>query len=162
MSLTRLATLVLFACPLALSAQAAADPVQSLQWMAGCWEQRAGERVATEMWMPPAGGMMVGGSRTVSRGTTRAYEHLRLHASEGRLVYTALPSGQKETAFTSGPVAAASLDSITFENPAHDFPTRITYRRVGSDSLIARVEGPGQGGAMRGFVVAMRRVSCTT
>lgn len=161
MSLTRLAVLVAFACPLALSAQSAADPVQSLQWMAGCWEQRAGERVATEMWMPPAGGMMVGASRTVSRGAARAYEHLRLHASDGRLVYTALPSGQKETAFTSAVLGASPTDSITFENPAHDFPTRITYRRVGSDSLVARVEGPGQGGAMRGFVVAMRRVPCT-
>ncbi|MFN0099129.1 MAG: DUF6265 family protein, partial [Gemmatimonadaceae bacterium] len=70
------------------------------------------------------------------------------------------PSGQKETAFTSAVVGAAALDSITFENPAHDFPTRITYRRVGSDSLLVRVEGPGQGGALRGFVIAAKRVSC--
>ncbi len=138
---------------------AAADPLQTVKWMAGCWEQRAGERVATEMWMPPAGGMMVGGSRTVARGAARAYEHLRITAVEGKLVYTAVPSGQKETAFTSAVVGAAA-DSIVFENPAHDFPTRITYRRMGADSLVARVEGPGQGGAMRGFVVAMRRVSC--
>jgi hypothetical protein len=29
-----------------------------------------------------------------------------------------------------------------FENPAHDFPTRVAYRRDG-DRLVATVSGPG-------------------
>ena len=106
--------------------------------------------------MPPAADLMLGASRTVINGAVREYEQVRLSASGGKLVYTALPSGQKEASFTSTQVSDSSL---VFENPAHDFPQKITYRRHGADSLVARVEGPGPNGP-RGFNLPMRRVSC--
>jgi len=34
---------------------------------------------------------------------------------------------------------------VVFENPAHDFPQRIIYRRRGTDSLLARIEGTVNG-----------------
>ncbi len=58
--------------------------------------------------------------------------------------------------FTS---TAVSDSAVTFENPAHDFPQRIIYRRRGADSLIARVEGM-RGGHLRGRDFAHRRVPC--
>lgn len=157
--------LVLATAPRALASQSAPparpapadDPIAAAGWLAGCWESRRGERVTLEMWMPPAGGLMLGASRTVVGGTTREFEQLRIRARDGRLVYTALPSGQRETDFTT---PAAPGDPLVFENLAHDFPQRIAYRRVGADSLVARVEGPGAGGATRGFDLAMRRVRC--
>jgi hypothetical protein len=33
-----------------------------------------------------------------------------------------------------------------WSNPKHDFPQVISYRRLGSDSLAARIEGPGPSG----------------
>src|SRR5687768_12250818 len=63
-------------------------------WMMGCWELRSGSQMTTEMWMPPAGGLMVGGSRTVIAGVAREFEHLRIAARGDTLVYSALPSGQ--------------------------------------------------------------------
>ncbi len=135
------------------------DPMAAAAWLAGCWESRAGTRVTTEMWMAPAGGLMMGSSRTVANGAARAFEHLRIRVSGDRLVYTAIPSGQRETEFTTPTTPG---DVLTFENLAHDFPQRIAYRRVNADSLVARVEGPGQGGATRGFDIAMRRVDCRT
>lgn len=102
--------------------------------------------------MPPAGGMMLGASRTVVNGATREYEQLMLREAEGRLVYVANPSGQAETAFTT---TAVTDSSFTVENLAHDFPQRLVYRRVGSDSLAVRVEGGG-----RGFELRLGRVAC--
>jgi hypothetical protein len=131
--------------------------LDQLRWLAGCWEQRSGQRVTLEMWMPPAGDLMLGASRTVAGGATREFEQLRLQAQGDRLVYTALPSGQREASFESTQISDSSL---TVENPAHDFPRRIAYRRRGADSLVARVEGPGPNGP-RGFDIAMRRVSCS-
>ena len=80
-----------------------------------------------------------------------------MRASGDTIVYTALPSGQNPTDFKG----VAGDGVLTFENPQHDFPTRIIYRRISVDSASARVEGPGQGGAMRGFDVPMRKVSCS-
>ena len=36
-------------------------------------------------------------------------------------------------------------DKIIFENPQHDFPTRVTYWRAGDDGLNARIEGKRNG-----------------
>lgn len=135
-----------------------ASPTERVRWLAGCWEQRAGTRVTLEMWMPPDGGLMLGGSRTVIGGRVREYEHIRLADVDGQLVYTALPSGQREASFTSVQV---SDSGFVVENRQHDFPQRIDYRRRGADSLVARVEGPGrEPGSTRAFEVAMRRVTC--
>ncbi|MGH7561359.1 MAG: DUF6265 family protein [Gemmatimonadales bacterium] len=134
-----------------------ADPLQRAGWLAGCWELRTANRVTLEMWMPPSGGLMLGASRTVAGGAAREFEHLRIGVANGALVYTALPSGQRETAFNATDVTDSSL---TFANPAHDFPQRIVYRRRGADSLVARIEGPGRDGGVRGFDIPMRRVAC--
>lgn len=108
--------------------------------------------------MPPEGGLMMGASRTVSGGAVREFEQLRLRQEGDRLVYVALPSGQQETPFTSTEVTDSGF---TVANPAHDFRQRIICRRRGADSLVARIEGPGQGG-VRGIDFPMRRVACTS
>jgi hypothetical protein len=119
---------------------------------------RTPTRLTIEMWMPPDGGMMLGASRTTMGDRVREFEHLQLTTHGDTLVYTAAPSGQAQASFRSAiPVGA---DELVLENPAHDFPTRIRYRRIDADSMVARVEGPGQGGAMRGFDLPMRRVRC--
>src|SRR5688500_18858184 len=93
-----------------------------------------------EMWMPPAGGVMLGASRTTVGGAAREFEHLRISTRGDTLVYTALPSGQRETEFRA---TAATDQMLVFENRAHDFPQVIRYRRVSADSIVARIEGPG-------------------
>src|SRR5688500_8084073 len=94
------------------------SPIERAAWLAGCWELRAGNRVIMEMWMPPAGGVMLGASRTTVGGVVREFEHLRISARGDTLVYTALPSGQRETDFKA---SAADHQVLAFENRAHDF-----------------------------------------
>jgi hypothetical protein len=156
-----LASVGLLAAALAVAACGQAPKVEAgieaVAWLSGCWEQRSGERVTLEMWLPPAAGLTLGSNRTVVNGTARAYEQLMLREDGGRLVFVARPSGQAETSFTS---TAVSDSGFTVENLAHDFPQRIIYRRVSADSLVARIEGPGPSGTTsRDF--PMRRIACT-
>lgn len=134
----------------------AGPDVQRAAWIAGCWELRSGARVTHEQWMSPAGGAMLGMSRTTVRDTLREWEHLYLGPVAGDVAYVARPSRQAETAF-----AAVTLSDtlLLFENPAHDFPQRIIYRLRGTDSLVARIEGV-RGGQLRGVDFPMRRVAC--
>ncbi len=143
--------------PAALHPQS--SPLDPARWLAGCWELRAPGRVTVEMWMPPGADLMLGASRTIAGAAVQEFEQLRLKAEGGRLVYTAVPSGQKETSF---PAVSTSDTALVFENAAHDFPRRILYRRLGTDSLVARIEGPGPNNTTRGISFPMRRVSCTT
>ena len=129
---------------------------QRLGWIAGCWERTAGPTIIEEQWMRPRGGAMLGVSRTTRRDTVVEYEQLRIFDRAGKTVYAALPSGQALTEFET---AATTDTAVTFENPAHDFPQRIIYRRRGADSLIARIEGL-RGGQVRGVDFPYRRVAC--
>ena len=134
----------------------ATDAVARLGWLAGCWEQGGGARITEEQWMVPRGATMLGMSRTVAGGVTRSTEQLRIEQRDGKAVYVASPSGQATTAFTA---ATVSDTLVVFENPTHDFPTKISYRRVGADSLLAQISGP-RGGKEAKIDFPMRRASC--
>ena len=143
---------------LALLALAFAPPadLEQLRWLRGCWELRTPTRVTQESWIAPAGGLMLGTSRTIVRDVAREFEFLRIESRAGALTYVAQPGGGAPTAF---PATVANDSAVTFENLQHDFPQRILYRRVGNDSLVARIEGP-QDGQTRGIDFRMRRISC--
>jgi hypothetical protein len=135
-----------------LSAQASA-----LKWLAGCWEHRTNRLVVTEQWSVPRAGVMLGSGQTTRGDSTIEYEHTRIFDRGGKLVFSAQPSGQTSAEFVADSVGGMT---VTFSNPAHDFPQRVIYRSTGPDSLLARVEGQ-RGGQIRAVDFSYRRVSCT-
>ena len=81
---------------------------------------------------------MVGMARTVRGGVATGYESLLLQVKDGRLTYSAYPSGQTPTDFRATHV---STERVRFEAPEHDFPQAIEYERTSLDSLTAKVYG---------------------
>lgn len=114
-----------------------ATTIKDVGWLTGCWAFTRGSRHVTEQWTSPDGGTMLGVSRTVSNGKTTEYEFVIIREAGGRLEYVAKPSRQPEAVFTS---VRVTNDEAIFENPRHDFPTRIHYRRQ-PDGMLASVEG---------------------
>ena len=142
--------------PPEVAAQAASPP--TLEWIAGCWEMATERSTTTERWSDATGGVLLGSSKTIREGRVVAWELLRIEESAGgSWQYWAYPSGQAPTTFTA---VAANADSVTFENPEHDFPQSITYRRR-PDSLVASIQGEGSSG-YRQIFFAYKRASCKT
>jgi hypothetical protein len=113
--------------------------IDQLAWLKGCWERRSARgAVIQEQWMAPRGGVMMGMSRTVLQNALREYEFLMIREVDGKLRYEAQPSGQPAATF---PQKILTDTLVEFEDPAHDFPQRIGYRKVGSDSVIAWIDG---------------------
>lgn len=122
--------------------------IARLQWLAGCWASERGEPGSGEQWTAPAGGTMLGTSRTIKGGRTIEYEFVVIREdTEHTLAYVAHPSGQAMTAFA---LARLADREVTFENPAHDFPQRIGYRLDATGkTLLAWIEGTRDGRARR-------------
>ena len=120
--------------------------LDDLSWMSGCWMQTRPDGFVEEHWMKPAGGALLGMSRTVKGNRTTEWEFLRIADEGGRLAYVARPSGQAENVF---PLKTLSETEVVFEDPKHDFPQRIVYRRNADGSITARVEGE-MGGKVKG------------
>jgi len=156
MRATPIVLLLLALAAPAAHAQRATPAAEQLGWLAGCWEARSGPRVVEEQWMRPRGGSLLGMSRTVAADSTVGHELMRIVERGGGLVFEAHPSGQAPAEFAASEVGD---ERVVFANPAHDFPRRIVYRRVGTDSLVARVEGE-RNGAARGSDFRYARVAC--
>ena len=121
--------------------------IESAGWLAGTWESNESGRSVTEHWMPPAGGTMLGLSRTIARGRTVEHEFLVLRQDEdGGLSYVAQPSRQAEATFK---LTKATTTELVFENPEHDFPQRIHYTLKNATNLVAIVEGTKNGKTRR-------------
>jgi hypothetical protein len=137
---------------------AAADPLAKLAWLQGCWSASDGaEPGSIEQWMGPAGGTMLGASRTIKGGKTVSWEFLQIREIEpGVLAYQPQPSGRPATTFR---LLRQSDTQFVFENLEHDFPQRVIYRRDGENALQARIEGVSKG-KLKGIDFPMQRVSC--
>ena len=88
--------------------------------------------------MTPAGGVMLGMGRAVRGGKLRDYEYTRIVETGGSLAYIAEPSGQEKATFA---LKSLTANEAVFENPTHDFPQRVIYRRLGRDAVTGRIEG---------------------
>jgi hypothetical protein len=120
--------------------------VDRVAWLQGCWRSTRGETTIDEQWMAPRAGVMLGMGRTVRGSKLVEYELVLIKEHEGKLAYEAHPSGQPTATFTA---STASDSSVVFENPQHDFPQRVGYRRNGADALDAWIEGQANGKARR-------------
>jgi hypothetical protein len=140
---------------LILAAQLSGPPaaIDQMAWLAGCWIQARPNGSVEELWMAPGGGTMLGLGRTVRDGKLREYEFVRIVEADGSLAFVAKPSGQDEATF---PLKAITPAEAVFENPAHDFPQRVIYRRTGTDAISARVEGE-IGGQAKGVDFTYKR-----
>jgi hypothetical protein len=130
--------------------------IESLRWLAGCWESVDGDRVFQEQWMEPRGGLMLGMSRTMAGGKAVEFEAMRIEERGDSLVFTSKPSRQSETSFQLSDV---SESEFVFTNPAHDFPHRVIYGRAADGSLAARIEGEIDG-KRRVVEFPLKRVGC--
>lgn len=113
----------------------------TLGWLAGHWVGQGSGGWAEENWAPPRGGVMLGTGLTGSSNEATSFEFMRIAESpvDGRPVFWGSPGGRAPVAF---PMVSQGVQDVVFENPKHDYPTRISYKRQGT-TLIATTSGSG-------------------
>jgi hypothetical protein len=125
----------------ALAPTAEAPPIPMPGFLAGCWEQRTGDRWTEECWTTARGGLMIGSGREGEGDRVGHWEWMRIERGpDGAVSFYGSPKGAPPVAFRaidSGP------DSITFINSAHDFPQRVSYVRTttGLDAEVSLADG---------------------
>ena len=114
-----------------------------LGWLVGDWQTGPGGRAQTEEhWTKAGGGSMIGMGRTIAGEKTWEFEYLRIEQRADGIFYVAHPKGQCPG--TDFKLTRSSATEAVFENPQHDFPKRILYRKTGHDTLVATIDG-GEG-----------------
>ena len=118
--------------------------LSDLSWLAGDWQSAGGRSQTEEHWTQAAGGSMMGLSRTIAGGRTYEFEYLRIEERAEGIYYVAHPKARCPG--TDFKLTRLTATEAVFENPAHDFPKRIIYRKAGDGSLVATVDGDAGSG----------------
>ena len=114
-----------------------------LSWISGDWQTAPGGRAQIEEhWTQPAGASMMGMGRTVASNKTVEFEYLRIEQRADGIYHVAHPKGRCPG--TDFKLTRASATEAVFENPQHDFPKRVIYRKGSDDAMTATVDG-GEG-----------------
>lgn len=117
--------------------------LDDVAWILGSWETNRDDHgcVYTEEWHRESAMLFVGHSHETCEPLTERQpfdESLRIEADQEGLVYVAWPTGQDRTEF---PIRSGGASGFVAENPDHDFPTRIEYRRhedgSGMDAIVS-------------------------
>ncbi len=131
----------------------ACSTLAGMHWLLGAWRAE-GEQVFTdESWTQVSPSTFEGrGEATVkASGEKQGLETLRLVEMSGGIYYIA------KVGHNALPIAFQAIhcsdDSAVFENPQHDFPKRLAYRRKGADGLVVEVSD----GAAKGFALEFTR-----
>lgn len=115
--------------------------INDLSWMAGQWQTKPGRALVEEHWTKAAGGSMIGMSRRVVGEKTVSFEYLRIEQRADGIYYVAHPDARCPG--TDFKLTRATATEAVFENPQHDYPKRIIYRKIGR-KLNASTDG-GEG-----------------
>jgi hypothetical protein len=126
--------------------QAQERDLSAFGWLAGGWQSSDGP-TTEERWTSPTSNLMLGVSRTVKEGRTVGFEFMRLEKRGADIYYVPQPSGRPPVDFK---LTSAENDTFVFENTEGvDRVHRIEYRREGTDSLYARIDGVQNGNPCR-------------
>jgi hypothetical protein len=135
----------------AAHAQVATAPegaaLEAFAWLEGEWQRQTRRGLSIERWRLLPNGGLEGESVVIPAGSDDEIqvEALLLVRMGADIFYIARP---RQNPYPTGfRLVSVSDDAAVFENPEHDFPQRITYRRTSAAGLTVTIDGPGDDGA---------------
>jgi hypothetical protein len=132
--------------------------VSDLAWLEGVWRGKVGGRDFEARYTSPEGDVVLSTSKYIAKGKAAGIEFERFEEKDGHVVLTPYPDGKESPATFRLTDFDQKTRRAVFENPKHDFPTRISYQRVAEDRLTILVSGPGKDGKESVIRYELRRV----
>lgn len=121
------------------------DKIKELHWLIGNWTNITEEEQSYENWSKLNDSTLFAHSFTLVESDTVFAEHMTLQQNKNEIFLKVVAYSQndnKPITFTLNP---AEIGVFTFENPDHDFPTKISYSNPVKDSIHAWIEGTIEG-----------------
>ncbi|MCX6317603.1 MAG: DUF6265 family protein [Bacteroidetes bacterium] len=122
-----------------------AQPAATFNWLEGTWIIQTGKGTIVEKWQKANDSTWNGQSFFVKDGKdTIPQEKIELSYRNGNWAYIPTALGQNNNQPVTFSIVFFKGTEFVAENPAHDFPQRIAYRRI-KEKLCASIEGKRNG-----------------
>jgi hypothetical protein len=118
------------------------DKLEKMNWLLGNWENEMPEGVLTETWTKENDSTFSGTTYfIINKKDTVHSEAIILTQLNDELVYRPTVKGQNNDESVDFKLISESENSFSFENPKHDYPQKIVYKKVNETSLVATISG---------------------
>lgn len=115
--------------------------IEKANWFIGDWENASDEGSFREIWTKTNDSVYSGISIVVIEQDTVFYENVSLEQKKDSVFYNVSVKGQNKDQAVSFYLTSSDNDKLVFENPNHDYPSKITYSKVSKDSIVAEIFG---------------------
>lgn len=115
--------------------------INKAAWLLGTWELKTKESTFYETWAKESDSVFKGKSYTLEGKDTVVLEVIQLVQESEGLFYIPAVKDQNEGMPVYFKASALTAKEMVFDNPKHDFPQKISYRQISSDSMIAVISG---------------------
>jgi hypothetical protein len=142
--------IVIVVCVLFISCQNKSEKnfeqLEKMNWLIGNWENKMDDGILSETWKKENDSTFSGKSYFIvnSKDTVHS-ETIILTQLNNQLIYSPTVKGQNNDESVDFKLSSESEDTFVFENPKHDYPQKIVYKKVTKNSLVATISGMQQG-----------------
>jgi hypothetical protein len=136
--------LIVLSCLFSCQQKTTFSELEKANWFLGRWENKTPEGTFSEEWKIENDSLYIGESYFINNNDTLFAETVRLEQRKNDLFYIVSVPNQNEDQPVAFKLTSSTSNYLIFENPAHDFPKKITYKLVTKDSLYAEISGDGK------------------
>lgn len=121
--------------------------IEDLEYLAGTWQCEIWDGIFQEHWLAPKGGTMQGIGRHLHNGKTAFMEFMSIEPHASGLTMYIIVGSPSHGHNAAVPFALTKLtsESAIFENPQHDFPSKIEYSKVDANRIKCVINGVRSG-----------------
>ncbi|HTH57010.1 MAG TPA: DUF6265 family protein [Cyclobacteriaceae bacterium] len=124
---------------------ACAQKADAVKWLVGTWKIQTGQGLIVEKWRLVNDSTLIAKSILIKTpGDSMLQESLEMSLRKGEWAYTSTVQGQNNNKPVAFKVIFLKGTEFISENPTHDFPQRIAYRRI-KNMIYASIEGKTNG-----------------
>ncbi len=121
--------------------------VEKASWLLGQWADTSEQGVLEETWTKSNDSVYRGSAFFFKGKDTLFREQVDLKEVDGILQYIVTVPDQNDGSAVAFALTSQTDSLLVFENPKHDYPRVIRYRRITQDSIVATISGTQQGKA---------------
>jgi hypothetical protein len=119
--------------------------LDKMDWLVGNWEQKLPDGIIREIWTKENDSTFAGKSYFIKEKDTIHLESIVLTQKNDDLLYIPTVSGQNSNEPVTFTLTSEAEGTFSFENPTHDYPQKITYKKINDTNLVATISGKQQG-----------------